>query len=559
MDCKIIEVSNTTTEDCLKGLTCANEEIALFDFGNVVVQKDYSQNVSVRIISGGSNFFGEYVGRGMLTASIQGEGSLAPTSKVVLRTIRELSLNHVNGSLIIVPANTGDLLNFGVATERALNDKIQVKLLAVGDNFDNKLPRIHRYGLSGVVLVHKIAGNLSEEGKSLNEIYSFCEQVVKNIVSFEIISSDFDKNKDDTINKLSKGGAKKIFAKKIITHIYNQHPVESEQIIDEKFCLKTQDRIILLLNNNGGMGKSEEYMLFKKLLSVLEQLDIVVERFYTGSFLKCNQKVEVTLTILKNFDPQVLISLDDSCRAPGWREAYQHSSLSFTNPLTGNLRRRDRLTPPIRGPKLSNREANVLLLSTHFACDALISCEQQLNAIDSGVGDGDAGTRLKYAALVLLKRMNADKLVSNYPFTFFESLSKLLEATVGGTAGCIYSILFEAAGNCFGNFCEYDEVTPFMWLKSLEAAGRALKRYGNVDFGEGTMYDPIYICGETVRLELEAGKHYIEAFGKGVAAAEEIAQKTKKRKQKYPDSGAHAVGIWMRAVVEGVKLRCPIE
>lgn len=73
--------------------------------------------------------------------------------------------------------------------------------------------------------------------------------------------------------------------------------------------------------------------------------------------------------------------------------------------------------------------------------------------------------------------MKDDKLITNYPFTFFESMSKILEATVGGTAGCIYSILFEAAGNCFGGFCEDDEVTPFMWLKALEVASKALKRY----------------------------------------------------------------------------------
>lgn len=73
------------------------------------------------------------------------------------------------------------------------------------------------------------------------------------------------------------------------------------------------------------------------------------------------------------------------------------------------------------------------------------------------------------------------------------------------------------------------------------------------------MYDPIHICAATVREELEAGSDYIQAFGKGVTAAEEIAQKMKKSGQKHPDSGAHAVGIWMRAVFEGVKLRCPIE
>lgn len=48
----------------------------------------------------------------------------------------------------------------------------------------------------------------------------------------------------------------------------------------------------------------------------------------------------------------------------------------------------------------------------------------------------------------------------------------------------------------------------------------------------------------------------IEAFGIGVTAAEVTAQKTKLPGNRYPDPGAHAVSIWMRAVFEGIKLRC---
>ncbi|XP_018577868.1 triokinase/FMN cyclase-like isoform X2 [Anoplophora glabripennis] len=488
---------------------------------------------------------------------------MAPPSKVILRTIRELSLNNANGVLIIVPANTGDLLNFGLAAERALNDNISVKLLAVSDNFDKRLPKVCRSGLSGVILVYKIAGSLSVKEKSLNDIFYFCEQVVKNIISFEIISLDFEKSKSSTNIWITEQNTKKVtdirrdICQKIVDDIYSEN-IESEQD-EEKFCIKPQEKIIVLLNNCGGFGKTEEYIFLKELLNILQPLEITVVRFYCGNFMKCTQKMKLSVTILKVFNQDVLTSLDEPCSVAGWKNVYQYSFLTLESPFSGNLKRKDRLTPPVRGPKLPDRVANVLLLSTQFACDALISCERQLNIVDSEICDGDAGTRLKNTAKVLLKRIRDDKLITNYPFTFFESLSKILEATVGGTAGCIYSILFEAAGNCFGGFCENDEVTPFMWLKALEVATRALKRYGNIEFGDGTMYDPIFICAATVREELEAGQNYIDAFGKGVIAAEEIAQKTKKFKQKYPDSGAHAVGIWMRAAYEGVKLRCPIE
>lgn len=68
-----------------------------------------------------------------------------------------------------------------------------------------------------------------------------------------------------------------------------------------------------------------------------------------------------------------------------WKKVYQNASLTVASPLSGKLRRKDRLTPPIRGAKLSDRVSNVLLLSTQFACEALISCERQLNIIDSEI------------------------------------------------------------------------------------------------------------------------------------------------------------------------------
>lgn len=224
--------------------------------------------------------------------------------------------------LIIVPANTGDLLNFGLATERALNDNIQVKLLAVTDNFDKRLPKICRSGLSGIVLVNKIAGSFSERGKALSDIYHFCEQVVKNMSSFEIITSNFEANKKQDIwNGANESCTKRItdiqrdICQTLVDEIYCEN-CESEQD-DEEFYIKPKEKIIVLLNNIGGLGKTEEYILLKELLGILQPLEIDVARFYSGNFMKCTQKIKLTITILKVFDQEVLASLDDTCCAPG--------------------------------------------------------------------------------------------------------------------------------------------------------------------------------------------------------------------------------------------------
>lgn len=80
-------------------------------------------------------------------------------------------------------------------------------------------------------------------------------------------------------------------------------------------------------------------------------------------------------------------------------------------------------------------------------------------------------------AEVLNKRSCSNKLNASCPFTFFLTLSKLLDNTVGGVMGCLYSIMFESAANTFGSYSEDEEITAEMWLKALENACDAVKKW----------------------------------------------------------------------------------
>ena len=66
-------VSDNTTSS-LKGYAALNQDVTIFDYGNVVVRKNYKEEDRVRLVSGGSTQQTEYVGKGMLIAAIQGIG-----------------------------------------------------------------------------------------------------------------------------------------------------------------------------------------------------------------------------------------------------------------------------------------------------------------------------------------------------------------------------------------------------------------------------------------------------------------------------------------------------
>nr|CAH7756970.1 unnamed protein product [Callosobruchus chinensis] len=482
-----------TTVHLLRAAALIDEDSAIFEYGNALVQRTYFENDSVRIISGGPACLLDLVGRGMLTCYIQGENLMAPPSSLILRTIRELSYNHLRGSLILVPADSGTLLNFGVAIERALNDNLKVKMIPISDDFDyGSKGKIRKRGLSGILLLSKIAGAMSERSRTLTEIYYYCLKVLDNMksIGFTVPTSKetiptpcrcMEKMHENYEPAAKKMKAEYDFKQEICSKTYDallhKKEVPEEADIPGKINLVSTDEVVIVLNTNKALTKVEQFMCAKAFIDYFDSMYMSVCRLYVGEFICELDKANLAVTIFKPFDYTVLEYLDDVCKAPGWRRVNQHKNfISVSHILMrARLTRRDRLSPPIRGPKLSEKLSNVLLYSTQFACEALISCEKQLNMIDSERGKGDTGSRLKRAAETLLSRLQQDKVITNCPFAFFESMSKLLERTVGGATGCIYSIMFEAAAVVFRDMQEEDIITPETWLHALELARDALK------------------------------------------------------------------------------------
>jgi dihydroxyacetone kinase len=74
-----------------------------------------------------------------------------------------------------------------------------------------------------------------------------------------------------------------------------------------------------------------------------------------------------------------------------------------------------------------------------------MSCEDQLNTMDSGSGDADCGSTLKRGAEAVLADIKGDANISARPSVVLHLISRVAEKEMGGSSGAMYSILFEAA------------------------------------------------------------------------------------------------------------------
>lgn len=78
--------------------------------------------------------------------------------------------------LVVVMNYTGDVLNFGMAVEKARASGIDVDMVVVGDDTGvgrAKGGKVGRRGIAGTVLVQKIAGALAATGCVYCAVHAF--------------------------------------------------------------------------------------------------------------------------------------------------------------------------------------------------------------------------------------------------------------------------------------------------------------------------------------------------------------------------------------------------
>lgn len=81
---------------------------------------------------------------------------------------------------------TGDVLHFGLATEKARTQGLNVEMVVVGEDVGvgrKKSGKVGRRGMAGTVLAHKIAGALAATGASLSETSTLAKLVARNMVT----------------------------------------------------------------------------------------------------------------------------------------------------------------------------------------------------------------------------------------------------------------------------------------------------------------------------------------------------------------------------------------
>nr|CAD7439674.1 unnamed protein product [Timema bartmani] len=597
---KMLNTVSSAVDDALAGLVMLNKELAILENERVIMRRDHASMIGkVKLISGGGSGHEPtptgFVGQGMLTAVVMGDIFMAPPTSAILKTIKEIGKDHHEGVLLIVHNYMGDRLNFGIALERALSEGMKVKMLVVGEDCSMPdVPKVEgRRGLTGCILIHKMAGAMAEEGRSLEDIFQRCKSLaVSDMATINVgwnLTSTLARNAEvplltDEEAELGLGFNYEPGIHTIplgttaeVVQIMLAHMINSSS--QTHISLDTNCGIALLINNVGGSSKLEEQVFAMETLRQLLMNGYKVKRSYSGSFMTSLDMLGFSITLLNLTSPDILRYLDAPTSAPAWPRtlcggcsAEDDSQDNLSIYVQGRIphaememARRGKL---LFGPHISEKSGHSLLQVLSFAADALIACEKQLNVNDMDGGDGDCGTTLRKGAVAVKEAINAGHFNSWRPYAVLEIISFCCERSMGGLTGALYSIFFAAASKPFHAMREDAVVNAQSWLDALQAGTKAVMLYGQAEEGDRTMVDSLVAAATALKAALEADPDdHVEAARSAAMAAESATQTTirsearigkarmyKGRSFLQPDPGAHAISIWMRAVYEGVRL-----
>lgn len=507
----------------LNSLTITNPSLA-FDKENKIIyrrpNKDAEKKVSI-ITGGGSGHepgFAGFVGKGLVTASVAGTIFASPSAEQVRRAV----LTRVpteKGVLVITMNYTGDVLNFGMAAEKAKAGGVATEFYAIGDDVGvgrAKGGKVGRRGIGGGILVLKMCGALAEAGGSLTEVYELAKQVNRNLVS---LGSSLERvhvpgreipKEDDTEGVIPYGEIEvgmgihnEPGSKRVKASLPELVKIMLAQLLDPKdedrhyTNITKDDKIVLFMNNLGATSMIEFAGATNECVKQLkDDYGLTPVRVITGTFLTSLDGLGWSASILRLEDTglgqgkTMLELIDAPAEAVGW---------GGTGVSTSTWNADHSATFEGAASNTTDTSKSNLTLDPAQAAKVLkgglkkvAAAEPDVTRYDTIVGDGDCGIGLKRGADAVAKELDGGDLPTD-AVAFLNKIIQIVENTMDGTSGAIYAIFLNALA--FG-LREQDtgssqEVTAQTWAKACKSALADLAKYTPAAPGDRTLMDSL--------------------------------------------------------------------
>jgi dihydroxyacetone kinase len=322
---KLINDPFDAVDEMLEGFVGAHADVVRLVGGRAVARIPPDRPKVGLVVGGGSGHepaFVGYVGPGLADAAAVGNIFAAPSPDACLAAIRAASTGK--GVLMVYGNYAGDVMNFGIAAERADVEGIEVRTVLVTDDVASA-PRAEiklRRGIAGDVVVFKCAGAMAERGATLGEVERVaraanaatqsmgvalypCEVPGAGRLSFELADDEIEIG-------LGLHGEPGMRRGPLLT------ADETAEIMVETILADlptpSGQEFALLVNGLGATAQLDLYILYRAARRALERAGNAVTRSMVGEFITSLEMAGASLTVTQ-LDEELKSLLDDPARA----------------------------------------------------------------------------------------------------------------------------------------------------------------------------------------------------------------------------------------------------
>ncbi|KAL6931116.1 related to Dihydroxyacetone kinase 1 [Hanseniaspora guilliermondii] len=594
---KSLEVDESVLQS-LKGFVCSHENLGLLKKDRVVYRTKNPKTPYYAVISGGGSghepLHAGFVGDNFLTAAVCGDVFASPSTKQILNAVKLANKDeNCKGVLLIAKNYTGDVLHFGLTSERARSLGINCENLIVGEDISVNSKFVGRRALAGTVLAHKLVSAFATINASkfdLPEVVNFGKLINKNMITIgaaldhcKVPGRKFESSLKENQMELGLG-------------IHNEPGVETLEpipsvydLIKEKMLkrlfkkegddtsfvdIKSSDEVLLLVNNLGGLSNfAISSIVFTALSLLKEEYKVKPKVILAGTYVTAFNSPGFSLTLMNlseiNHVSKDIYGVDNvvdllklETDAAGWNSGFKCFTDDEVDVILGDDENEKIVEADSENlsklGKVNYKRLSEILKS---GCESLKKAEPHITHLDSQVGDGDCGYTLVNGCNGILENLPKWE-KNNYSFSqLLHNLSEVIEESMGGTSGGLYSIFISGCLSGLlkeSNSDSNKEVDSTLLSTVLNNGLDVLFKYTKAREGDSTMIDALEPFIRKFKDTNGDFKSAFEAAEQGMNKTAEYQAKfgrasyVGESSTKYADPGAVGVVEFLKGISEAL-------
>jgi D-erythrulose 4-kinase len=552
--------------DVLDGLIAAHPDYVARVDGGVVRSTTVPAGQVAVVIGGGSGHYPSFaglVGPGIATGSACGNLFASPAVGQIHRVSK--AAHHGGGVLLSYGNYAGDVLNFDAAERRLRAEGIDARTVRVTDDIASApIEEIEkRRGIAGDFVVFKIAGAAAEAGFDLDDVERLAKSANARTrslgVAFGGCTLPGATEPLFTVPEGMMSVGLGIHGEPGIFDIPMPTATELAELLVSRLLVERPEgageRVAVILNGLGTVKYEELYILYRRILPLLEREGLRVVEPEVGEIVTSLDMSGLSLT-LSWLDDELETLWSAAADTPAYRKGVAGARVrADAQVIAASVERAHE-----DASTAARRAGGVAAALLEAVAQTIDSNADELGRIDAIAGDGDHGIGMKrgIGAAVVSARTSAASDLGVHEL--LSAAAERWSEEAGGTSGALWAGAITALADRLGNSESYGTADV---VEAARAGLEEVMSMGKAEVGDKTMIDAMVPYVDRLAAEIEAGSPLTLALARAAETARDAAEATASLSPRlgrarplaaksigHPDAGAISFGLIVARIAD---------